>query len=107
MGDLNSCTFVVQLLSHVRVFVTPWTVVRQTLLSMGFSRQEYWNELPFCSSGDLPNLGIESGSLALPADSLPYKPPGNYILQYRCGEFKTRLLEMVAYNCQKQRQREV
>ena len=31
----------VQLLSHVRLFVTPWTVARQTPLSMGFSRQEY------------------------------------------------------------------
>ena len=71
MGDLNSCTFVVQLLSHVRVFVTPWTVVRQTLLSMGFSRQEYWNELPFPSPGDHPDSGFEPGSPALQADSLP------------------------------------
>ena len=31
----------------------------------GFQRQEYWSELPFPSSGDLPNLGIEPGSLAL------------------------------------------
>ena len=29
------------MLSHVRLFVTPWTVARQTPLSMGFSRQEY------------------------------------------------------------------
>ena len=27
--------------SRVRFFVTPWTVARQTLLSMGFPRQEY------------------------------------------------------------------
>ena len=76
MGDLNSCTFVVQLLSHVRVFVTPWTVVRQTLLSMGFSRQEYWNELPFPSPGDLNNPGIKAKSPALQVDSLPSEPPG-------------------------------
>ena len=31
----------------------------QAPLSMGFSRQEYWSELPFPSPGDLPNPGIE------------------------------------------------
>ena len=31
-----------QLLSHVRLSATPWTVARQVPLSMGFSRQEYW-----------------------------------------------------------------
>ena len=51
--------------------VTPWTVACQAPLSMGFSRQEYWNGLPFPSPGDLPNPGIEPGSPALQADSLP------------------------------------
>ena len=55
-------------LSRVCLFVTPWTVVYQILLSMGFSRQEYWSGLPFPSPGDLPNSGIESGSPALQAD---------------------------------------
>ena len=41
-----------------------------------FSRQEYWSGFPFPSPGDLPHLGIESGSLALKADSLPSEPPG-------------------------------
>ena len=36
----------VKLLSSVWLFVTPWTVAYQSL-SMGFSRQEYWSELPF------------------------------------------------------------
>ena len=31
--------------------VTPWTVACQAPLSMGFSRQEYWSELPFPSLG--------------------------------------------------------
>ena len=35
-----------QLLSHVWLFVTPWTVACQAPLSMGFSRQEYWSGLP-------------------------------------------------------------
>ena len=46
------------------------------LLSMEFSRQEYWSELPFPSPGDLPNPGMEHRSPALQADSLPSKPPG-------------------------------
>ena len=52
-------------------FATPWTVARQAPLSMEFSRQECWSGLPFPSSGDLPDPGIEPGSPALQADSLP------------------------------------
>ena len=36
-------------LSHVQLFSTPWTVVHQAPLSMGFSRQEYWSGLPLPS----------------------------------------------------------
>ena len=42
----------------------------------GFTRQEYWNTLPFPSSGDIPNPGIECRSPALQMDSLPTEPPG-------------------------------
>ena len=52
------------------------TVVHQAPLSMGFSRQEYWSGLPVPSLGDLLNPGIEPGSPALLADSLPLVPPG-------------------------------
>ena len=62
---------VVQLLSHVQFFETPWTVAHQAPLSMGFSRQEYWSGLPFPSPGDLPGPGMEARSPALQADSLP------------------------------------
>ena len=47
----------------------PMDVAHQAPLSMGFSTQEYWSGLPFPSLGDLPDLGIESGYLALQADS--------------------------------------
>ena len=57
--------------SRVRLFATPWPVARQAPLSMGFSRQEYRSGLPFPSPGNLPNPGIEPGSPALQADSLP------------------------------------
>ena len=51
--------------------VTRWTVACHAPLSMGFSRPEYWSGLPFPSPGDLPDPGMEPGSLALQADSLP------------------------------------
>ena len=57
-------------------FVTPWTVAHQTLLSMEFSRQVYWNGLPFSSPGQLPNPETEPGFPSLQADSLPSEPPG-------------------------------
>ena len=41
------------------------------LLSMEFSRQEYWSGFPFPSPGDLPKAGIKPGSPALQSDSLP------------------------------------
>ena len=66
----------VKSLSRVRLFATPWTVAYQAPQSMGFSRQEYWSGLPFPSSADLPDPGIEPGSPALQADVLPSEPPG-------------------------------
>ena len=56
--------------------MTPWTVACQVPLPMGFPRQEYWSGLPFPSPGDLPDPGMEHGSLALQADSLPSEPSG-------------------------------
>ena len=56
------------------VCATLWTVAHQACLSVGFSRQEHWSELPFPSPGDLPYPGIEPKSPvspALQADSLP------------------------------------
>ena len=63
-------------LSHVWLFVIPWTVAFQAPLSMGFSRQEYWSGLPFPSPGDLSDPGIEPRSPALQADSLPSEISG-------------------------------
>ena len=68
----------VKLLSHVRLFATPWTVAYQAPPSLGFSRQEYWSGLPFPSPGDLSNPGIEPGSPILQADALSSEPPGKY-----------------------------
>ena len=75
LSGLCSGHCVCESLSCVWLCVAPWTAARQAPLSMGFSRQEYWDGLPFPSPGDLPDLGIEAMSPALQADSLPADPP--------------------------------
>ena len=69
----------VKLLSHVQLFVTPWTIAHQAPPSMEFSKQEYWSGLAFPPPGDLPNPGIKPGSPALRADALISELPGNPI----------------------------
>ena len=64
------------LLSHVRLFATLWTVAHQAPPVMECYRQEYWSGFPFPSPVDLPDRGIELGSHALQADSLPAELPG-------------------------------
>ena len=65
-----------KLLSHVRLFATPWTVAYQAHPIMVFSRQECWSGVPFPSAGDLNNPGIQPRSPALLADTLPPEPSG-------------------------------
>ena len=55
---------------------TLWTVARPAPLSMGFPRQECWSGLPYPPPGDLPDPGVEPGSPALQAVSLPTDLPG-------------------------------
>ena len=59
-------------LSCIRLFAIPWTVAHQSPLSMGFSRQEYWNGLPFPSLGDLPDPGINPVAPVAPALQADY-----------------------------------
>ena len=73
-------------------FVTPWTVACQAPLSMRFSRKEYWSGLPFASPGDLPDLGIEPGSPALQADSLPTELQGK--LPFRKVRNTVKIVQM-------------
>ena len=70
------CVCVCYSLSCVQLFANPWTVTHQAPLSMGFSRQEYWNGLPCPSPRDLSNPVIKLVSPVLWADSLRSKPPG-------------------------------
>ena len=53
----------------------PRTAAYQAPPSMGLSRQEYWNGLPFPFPGDLPESGTEPRSPTLQADALPTEPP--------------------------------
>ena len=57
---------------------------------MEFSRQGYWNGYPFPSPGDLPDSGIESGSPAFQAYSLPSEPPG-ILMNIRMSKQKFRI----------------
>ena len=64
------------------------------LLSMRFSRQEYWSGLPCPPSGDLPNLGIEPTSPSLlywQAGSLLLEPPGKPQVCYITSFFPSRI----------------
>ena len=51
-----------------------WTVALR-LLSMEFSRQEYWSGLPFPPSGTLPNPSIKPASPALAGGFFTMEPP--------------------------------
>ena len=64
----------------------PWTVAQQVPLSMDFSRQEYWNGLPFSSTDDFPDPGIETASpeslvlAEVPRLKVTIEPPGKPVL---------------------------
>ena len=89
--------------SHVRLFVTLWTVAHQSPLSRGFSRQEYWSGLPCPPPEDLPNSGIEPVSLTSPAladefftTSATREAP---LLMY--GKNQTNIVEQLFFNLKK------
>ena len=78
-----------QSLSHVQLFVAPWTVARQAPQPMKFSKQEYWSRVPFPTPRDLPHPGINLTSPALAGRCFTAKPPGKpieYLHQHRWEE---------------------
>ena len=91
-------------LFHDQLFADLWTVAHQALLSIGFSRQEYWSGLPFASPGDLRDPGIEPRSPALQADSLPLHhylvSPGSQVPAYLYLSLLLSLLCMHAKSLQ-------
>ena len=96
--------FTIQMFYHLKqLFVTPWTIALWAPLSMGFSRQEYWCELPCPPPRDLPDPGITQVSLVSPAffnaritweasdgvviaKSLPYSILFKQSLRQHCGQ---------------------
>ena len=78
----------VQLLSHVQLSGTSWTVALQAPLSMGFPRHEYCSGLPFLSPGDLPHSGIEPMSPALTGVFFTAEPPGTPLKYVKCSNPK-------------------
>ena len=69
------------MLSRVWLLAILWTVTHQAPLSMEFSRQEYWNRLPYPPPGDLANPGIKSMSLVSPALAYKVFTTGNSFLK--------------------------
>ena len=66
----------VYMLNCVQLFGTSWSVAHQAPLSMEFSRQECWSQLPFPTPGDLPDPGVEPKSPALAGGFCTTEPPG-------------------------------
>ena len=77
------CSVCAKLLSHVRLFVTPWTVAWQAPVSIGFSRQEYWSGMSCPALTQGPNLHLLC-LLLWRAGSLPRRPPGKPMCVLMC-----------------------
>ena len=75
VSEMDVC-MCAQLVSRVRLSLTPWTIVQQAPQSIEFYRQEYWRGLPFTSPGDLPDSGIEPTSSVLAGRFFTTVPPG-------------------------------
>ena len=65
VGKCRSETVVVQLLSCVQLFGSPWTAAHQAPLSTWFSRQDYWSGNHFLLQGIFPTQGSNSHLLCL------------------------------------------
>ena len=64
MVHLITLSWILCVVSHVQLFVTPWTINCQAAQSMEFSMEEYWSRLSILTPGKLPQPGIKPRSLA-------------------------------------------
>ena len=77
---------------HVWLFVTPWAVACQAFLSMEVSRKECWSGFQFPTPGDLPDPGIDPGSvasLALAGGFFTTVPPGKLCIVRSIAQMPT------------------
>ena len=84
--------------NRVRLFANPWTVVHQAPPSMGFSRQEYWNGLPFPSPGYLPDPEMEPASPALAGMFFTTTATWEALYALTCKKYSHDLLYCVQYH---------
>ena len=92
-----------ELLSRVQLLATPWTGSCQAsrlLLSVGFSRWEYWSRLPCPPPGDLPNPGMKPKSPALQADSLPSDHQGSLYIRPVFERLECHPLGLIVFQSQ-------
>ena len=84
------------LLSCVWLFAILRTVPRQVPLTIGFSRQEFWGELPCPPPGDLPDPGIELVSPVLQVDSILLSHQGSLSLYGSANSCSTNLWFLIS-----------
>ena len=100
------------MLSRVWLFVTPWTVAHQAPLSLRFSRQEYWSDLPCPPTEDLLDPGIKPKSSVSPVycrwilSCLSHREAcldyGSCIFMLAVGFFKKAYLAVLGLSCSTQ-----
>ena len=69
---IYACECMLSHFGRVQLCATLWTVAHQAPLRMGFSRQEYLNELPYPPLRNLPNLEMEPVSPSLDINNIFY-----------------------------------
>ena len=93
---LGNCVCMLSCFSGVWLFMTPWTAAHQVhrILSMGFSRQEYWSGLPCSPPGDILKRKESEVAQSCPTlfDPVDCSPSGSFIH----GILQARILEWVA-----------
>ena len=87
--NIQSFWLLVESLSHVQLYVNPWTVACWAPLSEGFLRQEYSSGLPFLPPGDLSDPGIEPVSPVLVDGFLTTEPLGSPLSDLLCSMWQT------------------
>ena len=75
--------------------VTLWIVAHQTLLLMGFPRQDYRRGLPFSSPGDFANSGVELTSPALQLDTLLLSYQGTRVHHLALSCFNLLTIQLI------------